>query len=114
MLAKKNTDKYRVSEPTATMYSDRNQLKYPMKGVEMTLKGKRNENLEVDSNPIQRHVADASEKHVSSHEDISRRAYEIYLERRSLPGNELDDWLQAELEQQESLALISAQEESTP
>jgi Protein of unknown function (DUF2934) len=26
------------------------------------------------------------------------RAYEIYLERGGLPGNELDDWLQAEAE----------------
>jgi len=31
-------------------------------------------------------------------EDIRRRAYEIYLERGSEPGRELDDWLQAERE----------------
>jgi hypothetical protein len=31
-------------------------------------------------------------------EDIRRRAYEIYLERREQPGRELDDWLQAERE----------------
>ena len=31
-------------------------------------------------------------------EEISLRAYEIYLERGGLPGDELDDWLQAERE----------------
>jgi len=35
------------------------------------------------------------------------RAYEIYLERGGLPGNELDDWLQAEREL-ERLALPKA------
>jgi hypothetical protein len=29
-------------------------------------------------------------------EEIQLRAYEIYLERRGAPGNELDDWVQAE------------------
>jgi len=33
-------------------------------------------------------------------EDIRRRAYEIYLERREQPDRELDDWLQAERELQ--------------
>ena len=32
------------------------------------------------------------------HEEIRRRAYEIYLERGEQPGRELDDWLQAERE----------------
>ena len=32
------------------------------------------------------------------HEEIRRRAYEIYLERGEQPGHELDDWLQAERE----------------
>jgi hypothetical protein len=31
-------------------------------------------------------------------ERISRRAYEIYLERGGGPGHDLQDWLQAELE----------------
>jgi len=31
-------------------------------------------------------------------EEIGRRAYEIYLERGEQPGQELDDWLQAERE----------------
>ena len=31
-------------------------------------------------------------------DEIGRRAYEIYLERGVLPGQELEDWLQAERE----------------
>ncbi len=33
-----------------------------------------------------------------SDDEISKRAYEIYLQRGSLPGYEVDDWLQAEAE----------------
>ena len=36
--------------------------------------------------------------HAPSHEEISRRAYEIYLGRDGFGGNELDDWLQDEAE----------------
>ena len=31
-------------------------------------------------------------------EQIQARAYEIYLERRGAPGNQLEDWLRAERE----------------
>ncbi len=31
-------------------------------------------------------------------EEISLRAYHIYLERSGAPGNELDDWIRAERE----------------
>jgi hypothetical protein len=31
-----------------------------------------------------------------SHEEISVRAYEIYLARGAVPGNDLDNWLEAE------------------
>jgi Protein of unknown function (DUF2934) len=31
-------------------------------------------------------------------EDTRRRAHEIYLSRKAVPGNELDDWLRAERE----------------
>jgi hypothetical protein len=31
-----------------------------------------------------------------THEQISRRAYQMYLEGGACPGNELDDWLRAE------------------
>jgi hypothetical protein len=39
---------------------------------------------------------------VPSPEEIRRRAYEIYLERDGLGGNEQDDWLQAEAELEET------------
>ena len=35
---------------------------------------------------------------VPSHEDIARRAYELYCERGCEPGYDVDDWLQAEYE----------------
>jgi hypothetical protein len=31
-------------------------------------------------------------------DEIARRAYELYLQRGSVPGHETDDWLQAEAE----------------
>lgn len=33
-----------------------------------------------------------------THEEIARRAYEIYLERGSAAGNEMEDWTRAERE----------------
>jgi hypothetical protein len=33
-----------------------------------------------------------------THEQVARRAYELYLERGCQPGHEVDDWLQAEYE----------------
>ena len=42
-----------------------------------------------------------------AHEEIRGRAYEIYLERGGQPGDEMDDWLQAEREL-ERLALPKA------
>jgi hypothetical protein len=46
-----------------------------------------------------------------SDEDIAKRAYEIYLQRGSLPGYEVDDWLQAEAELTASAARGLAKEE---
>jgi hypothetical protein len=66
----------------------------------MTSKDKRNVTLEHDARPRQPHAEDASAKHVRSHEEIKRRAYEIYRERDGLPGDALDDWLRAERELQ--------------
>ncbi len=37
-------------------------------------------------------------QHEPSDEEIRQRAYEIYLDRGTTPGRELDDWLQAERE----------------
>ena len=64
----------------------------------MTLNAKRNENLELHACPISPHAEDASANHAQNHDEIRRRAYEIYQERGGLPGRELDDWLQAESE----------------
>jgi hypothetical protein len=33
-----------------------------------------------------------------SQDEIAQRAYELYLQRGSVPGHETDDWLQAEAE----------------
>ncbi len=61
-------------------------------------RGKKSESSGVGASPIQSHPEDTSPNHTPSYEEIRLRAYEIYLERGSLPGDELDDWLQAERE----------------
>jgi hypothetical protein len=66
----------------------------------MKLKDKRNESLELHTDPIQSHAEDTSAINAPSREEVRLRAYEIYLQRGRLPGNELDDWLQAERELQ--------------
>jgi hypothetical protein len=64
----------------------------------MTLQAttKRRETSEVRASAIHYDAENSSADQASSHEQIRRRAYEIYLERDGFPGNELDDWLQAE------------------
>jgi hypothetical protein len=64
----------------------------------MSQKGMRNQSLGLHANPIKPRRVDSSANHGPSHEQIRRRAYEIYLERDGLGGSELDDWLRAELE----------------
>lgn len=66
----------------------------------MTLKRKRNVTSEHDASLIQPQTEDTSANHAPSNEEIRRRAYEIYLERNGLPGDELDDWRRAERELQ--------------
>jgi len=61
-------------------------------------RGRRSKALGFGASPSQSHSNDFSVKHSPNCDDIRLRAYEIYLERGSLPGNELDDWLQAERE----------------
>ena len=60
--------------------------------------GKRSKVSEVGASPIQSHSEGTSSNHTPNCEEIRLRAYDIYLERGSHPGNELDDWLQAEHE----------------
>jgi len=40
----------------------------------------------------------SSETATPESDAIAKRAYELYLQRGSVPGYELDDWLQAEAE----------------
>jgi len=79
------------------------------KGSGMTLQGKgeRNETLRVRTSSTQPHAANTFANQTPSREEIRLRAYEIYLDRGEVPGNELDDWLQAEGEL-ESAALRKA------
>ena len=66
----------------------------------MTLQAtsKRSGTLEVGASAIQSNAENTSADQAPHHEQIRLRAYEIYLERGEFPGNELDDWLQAERE----------------
>jgi len=45
-------------------------------------------------------IEEASVSHIPTQDQISRRAYQIYLEGGARPGHELDDWLRAERELQ--------------
>lgn len=66
----------------------------------MASKNKSNGNSAPRTTSVQRQEDEASARPTPSHEEIRRRAYEIYLERGDLPGDELDDWLRAERELQ--------------
>jgi hypothetical protein len=66
----------------------------------MVSKYKSNGNSALRTTSVQRQAEEASARPTPSHEEIRRRAYEIYLERGGLPGDELDDWLRAERELQ--------------
>jgi len=72
----------------------------------MATKNKGNVDSELRSTPFQHQADETSKRQPPSHEEIRRRAYEIYLERDSRPGDELDDWLRAEREL-EKIALFA-------
>jgi len=65
-------------------------------------------------------LADAKESPIETlplEDRIRRRAYELYLQRGSEPGSELNDWLQAEEDMRrakEEAAVDEASEESFP
>lgn len=61
-------------------------------------RGKNSGPSEVGASPMEARPEGTSANHTPSCEEIRLRAYEAYLERGDLPGNELDDWLQAERE----------------
>ena len=64
----------------------------------MTLKGQANQNLELRESAVRPRAEGTSGNGALNQEDIKRRAYEIYQEHGSLPGREIEDWLQAESE----------------
>jgi hypothetical protein len=64
----------------------------------MTSQSGRSEILQLDAEPIQPRAENPAANYEPNHDEIRRRAYEIYLEGGSLPGCELDDWLRAERE----------------
>jgi hypothetical protein len=74
----------------------------------MTFKGKGNEALALHASLIQPDAVDTFANHAPNHDEIRRRAYEIYLERGALPGRDLEDWLQAESEFQSAALFIRA------
>ena len=49
-----------------------------------------------------------------SQDEIAQRAYELYLQRGSVPGHETDDWLQAEAELLAEAAQSEQREEAQP
>ena len=63
-------------------------------------------------NPRTRDVADVTAMFPAArpvtHEEIARRAFEIYCERSHHDGGDLDDWLQAERECAEACAPVVA------
>lgn len=61
---------------------------------------KDNRNGEAQAGPVQPQPEETSVKNGPNDDEIRVRAYEIYLERGSLPGNAIDDWLRAERELQ--------------
>jgi len=64
----------------------------------MTSQSGRSEILQLDAKPIQPRAENPTANYEPNHDEIRRRAYEIFLEGGSLPGCELDDWLRAERE----------------
>jgi DUF2934 family protein len=66
----------------------------------MASKNKSKGNSALCTTTVQRQADDASAHPTPSYEEIRHRAYEIYLDRGDLPGDELDDWLRAERELQ--------------
>ena len=66
--------------------------------MSMSSKPNRKRISEIRATSTQVETGEVSVVNSTRHEEIRRRAYEIYLERGEQPGRELDDWLQAERE----------------
>jgi hypothetical protein len=72
--------------------------KVSLEEKEMSVSSKPNSNEKSTETELDRSRAAVGPDGKSGHEEIRRRAYEIYLERGGQPGGEIDDWLQAERE----------------
>lgn len=78
----------------------------------MTTNSKTSRNLASQTRPVELQPEDAAVTNVADQDLIRIRAYEIYLERGGMPGDELDDWLRAERELQD--AALFAEDRSRP
>jgi len=74
---------------------------------------KRNSNDKYTGTELARSRGATGPDEKSAHEEIRRRAYEIYLERGGQSGGEIDDWLQAERELEGRSAVVRAGDLST-
>jgi hypothetical protein len=72
--------------------------KVSLEEKEMSVSSKPNRTEKSTQTELARSRAAAGPDGKSAHEEIRRRAYEIYLERGGRAGGEIDDWLQAERE----------------
>jgi len=59
-------------------------------------------------------MSKSSETATLESDAIAKRAYELYLQRGSVPGYELDDWLQAEAELSSAAATADESERPAP
>jgi len=64
----------------------------------MSSKTKSNGSTEAQASSTQAETEQVLVGNAAHYEEIRRRAYEIYLEHGEQPGQELEDWLQAERE----------------
>ncbi len=74
----------------------------------MKLKDKTTDALGLRANTVPSHTNGISENRAPNHDEVRRRAYEIYLERGGVPGQELEDWFQAEREIESAAHFIGA------
>jgi hypothetical protein len=79
----------------------------------MSSKPNRKRISEIQATSTRVETGEVSVVNSTRHEEIRRRAYEIYLERGEQPGRELDDWLQAERELKRGMLLNSERGSAT-
>jgi hypothetical protein len=58
-------------------------------------------------------MSDASNRKSPTHEEISVRAYEIFEERGSIPGDDVSNWLEAEAELSRAVELEAEAQSET-